>query len=74
MQLRNKSLDHLYTHPKIKDVQVIGVPSAQFGEEIMASIILKQGEEMTEQEVKDYVYANMAKHKVPSYVDFVDIA
>ena len=64
--------EFLYTHPKIKDVQVIGVPSAQFGEEIMASIILKQGEEMTEQEVKDYVYANMAKHKVPSYVDFVD--
>ena len=64
--------EFLYTHPKIKDVQVIGVPSAQFGEEIMASIILKQGEEMTEKEVKDYVYANMAKHKVPSYVDFVD--
>jgi fatty-acyl-CoA synthase len=64
--------EFLYTHPKIKDVQVIGVPSEQFGEEIMASIILKQGETMTEKEVKDYVYANMAKHKVPSYVDFVD--
>ena len=64
--------EFIYTHPKVKDVQVIGVPSAQFGEEIMASIILKQGEEMTEQEVKDYVYANMAKHKVPSFVDFVD--
>ena len=63
--------DFLYTHPKIKDVQVIGVPSKQYGEEIMACVILKDGEEMTEKEAKDYVQANMAKHKVPSYVDFV---
>ncbi len=64
--------EFLYTHEKIKDVQVIGVPSAAYGEEIMACIVLKEGENMTEQDVKDYVYANMAKHKVPSYVDFVD--
>ena len=37
----------------------------------MACIILKDGETMTEQEVKDFVHANMAKHKVPSYVEFV---
>jgi fatty-acyl-CoA synthase len=37
----------------------------------MACIILKDDEEMIEQEVKDFVHANMAKHKVPSYVDFV---
>lgn len=42
-----------------------------YGEEIMACIILKDGETMTEQEVKDFVHANMAKHKVPSYVEFV---
>ncbi len=64
--------EFLYTHPKIKDVQVIGVPSVQYGEEIMACIVLKDGESITEQEVKEYVHANMAKHKVPSYVDFVD--
>jgi fatty-acyl-CoA synthase len=64
--------EFLYTHPKIRDVQVIGVPSEQYGEEIMACVILKNGESMTEQEVKDFVYANMAKHKKPSYVDFVD--
>jgi len=63
--------EFLYTHPKIKDVQVIGVPSEQYGEEIMACIILKDGEDMTGQDVKDFVHANMAKHKVPSYVDFV---
>jgi fatty-acyl-CoA synthase len=64
--------EFLYTHPKIKDVQVIGVPSVAYGEEIMACVVLKDGETMTEQDVKDYVYANMAKHKVPSFVDFVD--
>ncbi|MCL1835588.1 MAG: AMP-binding protein [Oscillospiraceae bacterium] len=64
--------EFLYTHPKIKDVQVIGVPSEQYGEEIMACVVLKDGESMTMAEVKDFVHASMAKHKVPSYVDFVD--
>jgi len=64
--------EFLYTHPKVRDVQIIGVPSEQYGEEIMACIILKDGEAMTAQEVKDFVHASMAKHKVPSYVDFVN--
>ncbi|MCL2126432.1 MAG: AMP-binding protein [Oscillospiraceae bacterium] len=64
--------EFLYTHPKVKDVQVIGVPSEQYGEEIMACIVLKDGETMTDKEAKDFVLASMAKHKVPSYVDFVD--
>jgi len=64
--------EFLYTHPKVKDVQVIGVPSVAYGEEVMACIILKEGVTATEQEIKDFVYANMAKHKTPSYVEFVD--
>lgn len=64
--------EFLYTIDKIKDVQVIGVPSKTYGEEVMACIILKDGEEMTEQEVKDLVKASMARHKVPSFVAFVD--
>ena len=64
--------EFLYTHTKIKDVQVIGVPSEQYGEEILACIVLKEGENMDEKEVKDFVHASMAKHKVPSYVDFVE--
>ena len=64
--------EFIYTHPKVSDVQVIGVPSKDYGEEIMACIILKEGESMTEDEVKEYVLSHMAKHKVPRYVDFVD--
>ncbi len=63
--------DFLYTHPKVKDVQVIGVPDKDYGEEIMACIILQDGEESSEDEIKKFVLDHMAKHKVPRYVDFV---
>ncbi len=64
--------EFIYTHPKVEDVQVIGVPDEQYGEEIMACVILKDGEEMTESEMKAYVRDHMARHKVPRYIDFVD--
>ncbi|MBQ9785295.1 MAG: AMP-binding protein [Clostridia bacterium] len=64
--------EFIYTCPKVSDVQVIGVPDEKYGEEIMACVILKEGESMTEQEMKDFVAASMARHKVPRYVDFVD--
>lgn len=64
--------EFIYTHPKVKDVQVIGVPDEALGEEIMACVILKEGEEMTVEEMKQYVLDHMAKHKVPKYVDFVN--
>ena len=63
--------EFIYTHPKVSDVQVIGVPDEQYGEEIMACIILKENETMTESEMKEYIGANMARHKVPKYIDFV---
>ena len=64
--------EFIYTHEKVKDVQVIGVPDDQYGEEIMACIILKDGETMTVDEMKDYVKSHIAKHKVPKYIDFVE--
>ena len=63
--------DFIYTYPKVKDVQVIGVPDRAYGEEIMACVIVKEGEECTEDEIKEYVLTHMAKHKVPRYVRFV---
>ena len=64
--------DFIYTHEKVKDVQVIGVPDKQYGEEIMACVILKEDEVMTEEDMKDFVMKHMAKHKVPRYIRFVD--
>ena len=64
--------EFIYTHPKVSDVQVIGVPDEAMGEEIMACIILKDGETMTAEEMQKYVRDHMAKHKVPRYIDFVD--
>ena len=64
--------DFIYTHPKVKDVQVIGVPDEQYGEEIMACVILREGETLTEDELKDYIRSHMAKHKTPRYISFVD--
>ncbi len=64
--------EFIYTHEKVRDVQVIGVPDEQYGEEIMACIILKEGESMTVEEMKKYILDHMARHKVPRYIDFVD--
>ena len=63
--------EFLYTHPDITDVQVVGLPSKDYGEEIAAFIILKEGKKLTEEEVQEFVKANMARHKVPKYVRFV---
>jgi len=64
--------EFLYTVDGIKDVQVIGVPSEQYGEEICAFVIKKEGSDITEDDVKNAVRSHMARHKVPSYVLFVD--
>lgn len=64
--------DFIYTHDKVSDVQVIGVPDKQYGEEAMACVIVREGESLTEEELRDYMMKNMAKHKVPKYIRFVD--
>lgn len=64
--------EFLYTHPLVRDVQVVGVPSKQYGEEIMACIIPRAWEdELDEEEIKRAVRENMARHKVPKYVMFM---
>ena len=63
--------EFIYTCPKVSDVQVIGVPDKTYGEEIMACIILKKGESMTEEEMRKYIADHMARHKVPRYIEFV---
>jgi fatty-acyl-CoA synthase len=64
--------EFLYTHPAVKDVQLIGVPSKDYGEEVMAYVILKENAVLTEDDVKNYVKNHMARYKTPKYVQFVD--
>ena len=63
--------DFLYTYPKVKDVQVVGVPDEKYGEEAYAYVIPKENETLTEEELRDYCVHNIAKHKVPRYFEFV---
>ncbi|MEM7092494.1 MAG: AMP-binding protein [Actinomycetota bacterium] len=64
--------EFLYTHPKIADAQVIGVPDEKYGEEIMAWVQLVDGETATEDEVKEFCRGKIAHFKVPRYISFVN--
>ncbi|MFT5722434.1 MAG: fatty-acyl-CoA synthase [Motiliproteus sp.] len=64
--------EFLYTHPLISDAQVTGVPDPKFGEELVAWVILKPGEMLTEQEIRDYCRDKIAYYKVPRYIKFTD--
>ena len=64
--------DFIYTHPEVKDVQVVGVPDVSYGEEALAVIIRKDGSSVTEADIKAFVRGHMAKNKTPRYVLFVD--
>ncbi|MBV9537414.1 MAG: AMP-binding protein [Acidisphaera sp.] len=64
--------EFLYRHPKVSDVQVFGVPDPRFGEEVCAWIKLREGETMTDAEVVEFCRDQIAHHKVPRYIRFVD--
>ena len=64
--------EFLYTHPKVKDVQVVGVPSRKYGEEVAAFIQLKNGDTATEEELRAFCKNNIAFHKIPAFFLFVD--
>ncbi|MDD2367168.1 MAG: AMP-binding protein [Desulfuromonadaceae bacterium] len=64
--------EFLYTHPKVSDIQVYGVPDKKYGEQVMAAIILKKGQTMSEDEVRAFCKDRIANYKIPKYVKFVD--
>jgi fatty-acyl-CoA synthase len=64
--------DYLFTHPKIAEVGVFGIPDEFYGEQVVAWIQLHAGEEMTEQEVRDFCKENIAHFKIPKYIRFVE--
>ena len=63
--------NYLYRHPKISDVQIVGVPDKKYGEVLAAWIIPRKGVELTEDEVKQFCKDNIAHYKVPQYYRFV---
>ena len=64
--------EFLYRHPKIQDVQVIGVPDDRYGEEICAWIKLRPGVSASEEEIRAFCRDQIAHYKVPRYIKFVD--
>jgi fatty-acyl-CoA synthase len=62
--------EFLYQHPAVQDVQVVGVPDPKYGEELMAWVILKEGQELTAPELRDYCKGKISHHKIPRYIEF----
>ena len=64
--------EFLYTHPAVADVQIIGLPSRAYGEEIMAWVKLKPGAKATQEEIQNFCRGRISHYKIPRYVKFVD--
>ena len=64
--------EFLYTHPDVSDVQIYGVPDEKYGEQVAAAVKKRPDSDLTEEDVKEYCRENIARYKVPYYVDFVE--
>ena len=64
--------EFLYTHPKVEQAEVVGVPDPKFGEEVAAWIKLREGQTANEEEIREYCKGRLAHFKIPKYIRFVD--
>ena len=62
--------EFLYAHPKIAEVQVIGVPDVKYGEEVCAWVRVREGQQATEDELREYCRGQIASYKIPRYIRF----
>ena len=63
--------EFLYRHPKVQDVQVVGLPDRKYGEELCAWIIVKPGQSATDEDIRSFCKGQIAHYKVPKYIQFV---
>jgi fatty-acyl-CoA synthase len=63
--------EFLYTHPKVDETQVVGIPNARLGEIVVAWVRLAPGTEATEEEIREFCKGQIAYYKIPEYVRFV---
>jgi fatty-acyl-CoA synthase len=64
--------DFLYSMPGIRDVQVVGIKSIRYGEEVGAFIILQPGAEISEEDVREFCRGKISRYKIPKYVFFTN--
>jgi fatty-acyl-CoA synthase len=65
--------EFLYRHPKVQDVQVIGVPDPKYGEELCACVIVRAGEQLSADELRAFCDGEIARHKIPRHIRFVEV-
>ncbi|WP_293602971.1 AMP-binding protein [Polaromonas sp. UBA4122] len=63
--------EFLYRHPKVQDVQVVGLPDKRYGEELCAWIVIRPGETLSEDDIRAFCKGQIAHYKVPRYIRFV---
>ena len=64
--------EFLYTHPKVDEVEVFGVPDKKFGEQVAAWIKLHSGQTASADEIREFCDGRLAHFKIPKYIKFVD--
>ena len=64
--------EFLYRHPKVQDVQCVGVPDDRYGEELCACVVLRAGMSASEEEIREFCRGQIAHYKIPRYVRFVE--
>ena len=62
----------IFNHPNVEQVAVFGIPDLYFGEELMAWVLVKQGQSLSEQELREYCKDKLAHFKIPKHLWFVD--